>query len=612
MYISGLITSIALWTVATWCTQHPFSNALFTPDFKQAKITFNLANQEAVFQDSILVSTNTPDIEVETWSIDRTPTPHFDQQTGNTRPAYKGTGTITVHCTVHKIPENPALLIMHYATTSHKSPQEYHSPITPLQEERLSHSADRTEAPVSPKTKLPERTNSRTACVATPSISELLYNGLHALVATVKKWLLNIRESIGTLLRTSSSSSIQLIMAFVLGILMSLTPCIYPMIPITVGLLGTSAQNSLFKNFILASAYTSGVALVCALLGLIAVTFGAQCGQLACNPFIIVGMASLLIYFGGSMLGWYNLYIPRFLQGSSNTVHKGSPLSAFMLGMASGTIASPCMSPGLALLLTLVAGLNNYFLGFMLLFVFGIGSSIPLLVIGTFSSSIHLLPKAGSWMNEVKKFFGFMLIMTALYYLQAVTNIDSMLLIAAAFCLIYSIIYAFACLRAHTTVTRIYTALITFLLLIPALYVGYIGMLSWHLLHEKSTVGASDTKSLWRENYAQAREYAQQEHKYLLLDFTAEWCSYCVLVDRHILQSAPVKTVLTELVPVKVDGTTDSTEYRTVTKQYKIFGIPSLLLVDPETETVIKSWNSALLEQSPELWVDELRSLIAR
>ena len=112
-----------------------------------------------------------------------------------------------------------------------------------------------------------------------------------------------------------------------------------------------------------------------------------------------------MAYLALSMFGFYDMYVPNILQTKNNVNHKGSLFSAFVFGAISGSIASPCLSPGLALLLTIVATLGNNLLGFLLLFSFGIGLSIPLLIIGTFSSSINILPQAGMWMIEVKIFW---------------------------------------------------------------------------------------------------------------------------------------------------------------------------------------------------------------
>ena len=122
------------------------------------------------------------------------------------------------------------------------------------------------------------------------------------------------------------------------------------------------------------------------------------------------------------------MYIPRWLQPSATSVKGGTLLSAYLFGALSGTVASPCLSPGLVLILNYVTNISghhiaHYIESFGLLFLFGVGSSLPLLIIGTFSGSLHVLPKAGAWMNEVKKLVGIMLFAMAFYHLSHLEHI---------------------------------------------------------------------------------------------------------------------------------------------------------------------------------------------
>src|SRR5581483_1012022 len=166
-----------------------------------------------------------------------------------------------------------------------------------------------------------------------------------------------------------------------------------------------------------ALAYTMGIATTFAIFGLLASCTGPLCGQLLMQPLFIIGLVILLAYLGFSMFGLYSIYIPKFFT-ISHKKHNGSLFSSFIFGAASGTISSPCVSPGLALLLSIVATLGNKFLGFLYLFIFGVGLGLPLLIVGAFSSSLSLLPQAGTWMIEVKKFFSFIIFGMCFYYLS--------------------------------------------------------------------------------------------------------------------------------------------------------------------------------------------------
>ncbi len=243
----------------------------------------------------------------------------------------------------------------------------------------------------------------------------------------------SLSEYISNLVKTINSPFMRIILVFFLGMLLSLTPCIYPMVPITIGILQAQGSKSLLYNFLSALSYTCGIATTFALFGLLASCTGPLCGQLLMEPIFIIGLVILLTYLGLSMLGFYDVYVPKFFKPSTQNLKGGSLLSTFIFGAASGTIASPCVSPGLVLLLSIVATLNNKILGFLLLFVFGIGLSTPLLIVGAFSSSLALLPRAGLWMVEIKKLFGFMIFGMCFYYINYIIPTPILLWILAIF-----------------------------------------------------------------------------------------------------------------------------------------------------------------------------------
>lgn len=209
-----------------------------------------------------------------------------------------------------------------------------------------------------------------------------------------------------------------LLLAFVIGIATSFTPCIYPMIPITIGILQTQASHSVARNFFLSTAYVTGMATVYATLGYFAATSSLILGQWLANPWFIALLILLFIYLAFSMFGLYEIRLPRFLQRGSTVKVKGSVLYSFLFGAISGTAASPCLTPALALLLGYVAKQGSPIIGFITLFTFSFGMGLLLILVGTFSTTLTNLPRAGMWMNEIKKFFGFLLIGVSIYFAQ--------------------------------------------------------------------------------------------------------------------------------------------------------------------------------------------------
>jgi thiol:disulfide interchange protein len=317
-------------------------------------------------------------------------------------------------------------------------------------------------------------------------------------------------------------------------------------IPLTVGALQTQKSRSLGFSFLLSLAYAMGLSLTFAIMGFVAAISGQLFGSFASHPVFVLIVIAQLLYMAGSMFGWYEIYIPRFLQANNKNPKGGSLLSAFSFGVISGTVASPCLSPGLALLLTIVATLANKFLGFILLFTFGLGLSTPLVLIGTFSNAMNLLPRAGMWMVTVKKLFGWLLIGMSLYFLNNI---------------------------------------------IP--FVPYFAKLvtpSQHNLPELPT----------QTDYNTARNFAIDNRKKLLIDIGANWCTLCKKLDRRLFHNAQLIDSLSEnFVILKVNATDPQSEpYVSLNQKYNIIGVPTILILEPKTENLVQRLNSNLLDKT--------------
>lgn len=206
---------------------------------------------------------------------------------------------------------------------------------------------------------------------------------------------------------------------FAAGVLTSLTPCVYPMIPITAGIVGgqnLGAHGSRGRTVALTLSYVLGLALVYATLGLIAGLTGSLFGSISTNPWLYLAMANLLILAALAMLDVIHIQVPaRFLLPTSGT--KGKVSAAFGMGAASGLVAAPCSAPVMAGVLTWVGTTRNGALGFIYLFVFSLGMTSLLIVIGLFSGALTALPRSGKWMLWIKRAFAVILFGAAEYYL---------------------------------------------------------------------------------------------------------------------------------------------------------------------------------------------------
>jgi len=202
---------------------------------------------------------------------------------------------------------------------------------------------------------------------------------------------------------------------FVAGLATSLTPCVYPMIPITAGLLaGTGAADRPRRRTVaLTLSYVLGLALLYATMGLVAGITGSLFGTIASNPWVRFAIGNLLLLFGLAMLDVFPVKAPQRLLSWAGSLGGGSVPAAFVLGATSGIVAAPCGAPAFAAVLTWVAGEGSPLLGFIYLFVFSLGMTALLVAVGIFAGS---LPRAGKWMTWVKRAGGIIMIAMAEYY----------------------------------------------------------------------------------------------------------------------------------------------------------------------------------------------------
>jgi cytochrome c-type biogenesis protein len=220
----------------------------------------------------------------------------------------------------------------------------------------------------------------------------------------------------------SSSPITALPILFIAGVLTSLAPCIYPMIPITAAIVGGSSVGDVprarSQTVLLTFTYVLGLALAYASVGLFAGLTGTLFGSVSTNPWLYFAIANLLIIAALAMLEVIPVRVPAWLLTRASTAGKGGSLyGVFVMGAASGLVAAPCSAPVMAAVLTWVTATKSGVLGFIYLFVFSLGMCTLLVVVGLFSGTLARLPKAGEWMMWVKRIFALIMLAVAEYYL---------------------------------------------------------------------------------------------------------------------------------------------------------------------------------------------------
>lgn len=558
-------------------------------------LDYELAPLDALFKNSIRFSVDTPTVEIVEWKNSTPAKTIYDTSHTTNMLGYTGTGTLTVTLrpAAEQLPDE-LTLFMHYQQKSVDHPQEFACTIV-LREPTLPNATSGIELP----------THVSTTASAHPLPSHTERAGLlQRVTAWASEHLINLKHGVSNLVETTQSTPLRLFFAFLLGILMSLTPCIYPMIPITVGILQTTAGTSFARNFLLALSYTLGIAVTFALLGLLAALGSAQFGAIMGNPYFVIFLVAFLAYLAFSMLGFYDMYVPRFMQGGSERSVNGSYLSAFVFGAISGSAASPCVSPGLGLMFSIVATIGNAFLGFLYLFFFGLGLGTPLLIIGTFSNSMNLAPRAGVWMLEIKKLFGLMLLSMCFFYLNAIMPWYLLLVLIGATLSALGVWYVVTIERYYSAGMRWYKQIFGTLLIVA-------GCIAWYQAVKAAlTSDAEPTYELrCNTNYNEARAQAIAENKLLLIDFGARWCSSCTEIEHKFLCNTTVIGALSDVVIVKIDCTNPHAEScAAVQELFSIVGFPTMLVVAPQNERVLARWGGELLDLTPEQFITLVQS----
>ena len=220
----------------------------------------------------------------------------------------------------------------------------------------------------------------------------------------------------------SSSPLTALPILFIAGVLTSLAPCIYPMIPITAAIVGGGAvgeaPRARSRTVALTLTYVLGLALAYASAGLFAGLTGTLFGSVSTNPWLYFAMANLLVIAALAMLDVIPVRVPTWLLTRAATAGKGGSLyGVFVMGAASGLVAAPCSAPVMAAVLTWVTATKSGALGFIYLFVFSLGMCTILVVVGLFSGTLARLPRAGGWMVWIKRLFALIMLAVAEYYL---------------------------------------------------------------------------------------------------------------------------------------------------------------------------------------------------
>lgn len=357
-----------------------------------------------------------------------------------------------------------------------------------------------------------------------------------------------------------------LIFVFLGGLALNLTPCVYPLIPITVGYFGGQSEGRTSKLFLLGLLYVLGMALTYSVVGVITALSGAVFGALLQNPIVILVIAGIFIALSLSMFGVYEFKMPdSWVQKAGGA--KSGAYGAFFMGLTMGIVAAPCIGPFVIGLVTYVAAKGDPYFGFMIFFVMALGLGAPYLVLALFSGKIKSLPRAGMWMEAVKHIFGFILLGMAIYFLNPILPDVLSTYLLPAFMIIASVyIMFFDKSAAGVKGFKIFKSVLSILIFAAAVY----------FIWPSEKISPD-----WQEYSDDAYQSALDNNQKIMIDFYADWCIPCKELDALTFSDERVIEKSKEFVSFKVDMTkTMSERTEQIRNKFKILGMPTVLLID--------------------------------
>jgi thiol:disulfide interchange protein DsbD len=370
-------------------------------------------------------------------------------------------------------------------------------------------------------------------------------------------------------------------LAFAGGVLTSLTPCVYPLIPITVSIFGARSAASRREGALLSGLYVLGIAATYTALGVAAAVTGQAFGSIMNEPLVIALVALVFAVMAASMFGAFELSLPASIQARLGSVGGAGRAGALAMGLVAGVIAAPCTGPVLTSILLLVAKQGSVALGAGLMLSYALGMGLLFFLIGAFSIS---LPKSGAWMDTVKSVFGVALLAAAAVYLKD---------LAPALRPLFSAAPAAALAAAGVAAAGV---------LLGALHGSFHGGAAERLAKAAGVVlvvgaftyasGATAAREraagsaraaagfAWVSSEPEGVARARAEGRPMIIDFWAEWCTACKELDKVAWADERVRKAASRFVAVKADGTDGSDAFMALAERYGVVGMPTVIFVD--------------------------------
>lgn len=360
-----------------------------------------------------------------------------------------------------------------------------------------------------------------------------------------------------------------LIFIFLGGLALNLTPCVYPLIPITVSFFGAQASGSKSQSILMGVFYALGMSITYSALGVFAALTGGLLGNALQNPFVIIAIALIMLALGSSMFGLFEIRIPQSLAVMGNKNRSGY-FGSLLMGLTVGFIAAPCIGPFVLSLLVYVGKLGNPLTGFLLFFVLSMGLGLPYIFLAASSSSISKLPRSGEWMEGVKIIFGLILFGMAINTLAPLIPKNIFSIIFPLY-IILSGVYLIL-IDSKGQKSLVYSKIKNFIA------IGAIVMGTW-LLKPAEANENIHWKTLTTLDAIEKSINA--ETKPVMIDFYADWCAQCKELDEYTYTSPEIIELSKDLNNIKVDLTKEN---ENITDKFNIKGLPVVVFMNSKGE----------------------------